>query len=69
MVSIHLPVSDSLVRLTVELDGEAIMDTEMDAAMNESVQLTINPPAGGSGVRVLRVYYDGVFSRTISVEF
>ena len=68
-VSIPLPVSDGLVRLTVELDGEAIMDTEMDAAMNESVQLTINPPAGGSGVRILRVYYDGVFSRTISVEF
>ena len=69
VVSIPLPVSDDLVRLTVKLDGEAIMDAEIDAAMNDSVDLTINPPAGGSGVRVLYVYYDNALNRTISVEF
>ena len=69
VVSVPLPVRDGMVRLTVRLDGEPILDTEMDAAMNESVELTINPPASGVGERILYVYYDNVLDRKITVEF
>ena len=69
VVTIPLPVSDGMVRLTVRMDGEPILDAEMDAAMNDSVELTINPPASGVGERVLYVYYDNVLNRKITVEF
>jgi hypothetical protein len=69
VVSVPLPVRDGMVRLTVRLDGEDILDAEMDAAMNESVELTINPPASGVGERVLYVYYDNVLDQKITVEF
>ena len=69
VVSIPLPVGDGMVRLTVRLDGEPIFDAEMDVAMNDSVDLTINPPASGVGERVLQIYYDNVRQQTITVEF
>ena len=69
VVSVPLPVRDGMVRLTVRLDGEPILDAEMDAAMNESVELTINPPASGVGERILYIYYDNVLDRKITVEF
>jgi len=69
VVSIPLPTSDGLVRLTVKVDGEAILDTEVDAAMNDSMDLTINPPPSGEGTRILKVYYDNELNRTITVEF
>ena len=69
VVSIPLPMRDGMVRLTVRLDGEAILDTDMDAAMNDSVELTINPPSNGGSERVLYVYYDNVLDRKITVEF
>ena len=64
-VSIPLPPEDGMIHLRVEMDGEAVFDGEVDAAMNAYQMLTLF----GSGSKKLYIYYDGALSRTIDVEF
>lgn len=69
IISVPLPISDGMVRVTVKMDGEVILDTEMDAAMNNSVDVLVRAPIGGSGDQKLYVYYDHVLDHVITVEF
>ncbi len=69
VVSIPLPTHDGMVRVTVNLDGESILDAEIDAAMTNSVDITVDAPIGGYGERLLYVYYDNVLDHKITVEF
>ena len=64
-VSVPLPSEDGMIHLRVEMDGEAIFDGEVDAAMNTSQYITVS----GTGTKTLYVYYDGALSRTMDVEF
>ena len=64
-VSVPLPAEDGMIHLRVEMDGEAVFDGEVDAAMNTSQSVTVF----GSGSKKLYIYYDGALSRTMDVEF
>jgi len=63
-VSIPLPTADGEIRVTVKMDNEVIYDNEVDAAMNNSVTITVY----GRGEKKLYIYYDGALSRTMTVE-
>ena len=64
-VSIPLPAADGMIHLRVEVDGEAIFDGDVDAAMNTSQYITVS----GTGTKKLYIYYDGALGRTMDVEF
>ena len=64
-ISIPLPAADGMIHLRVEVDGQAIFDGEVDAAMNTSQYITVS----GTGTKKLYIYYDGALGRTMDVEF
>jgi len=69
IISVPLPTRDGIVRVTVKMEEEILLDSEIDAAMNTSVDVSVRAPVGGTGEQSLYVYYDHVLDHKISVEF
>jgi len=69
IISIQLPLRDGMVRVTAKADGEILLDTEMDAAMNTSVDVAVPAPVSGHGDKVLYVYFDNELDHKITVVF
>jgi len=68
IVSISLPTRDGMVDVMVKLDGETILDTAIDAAMNSSFDVPVEASIG-SGEKTLSVYIDGTLDHKITLEF
>jgi len=68
VVSVSLPTHDDIIHVTVTLDGETLLDEDVDAAMDASVDVAVTAPAG-SGEKLLAVYYNGAFDHNIPVRF